>query len=482
MVVSGLMLSVTLRAEDPIVKGQANWQFLDTGETPPADWVTADFDDSEWSQGKAPLGYGESEVATAVSFGEDRQDKHAGSFFRLRFDVQDPSAYPHWLLQMRCDDGALVFLNENEVFRYNMNLGMPTAETFSASKLSSSLGKESRYHRVQLNPDELLAGENVIAVSVHQADPGSSDLFLDVSLRGIEESELPELKRRALDHDGTLDDQRVAEYIGKHAKAQIATQRHALPGRWRAGLERETLSAMMPLIEAPLEELTPEEIYQKCAPSVLIISGINDVDNEHGQHAGGFVISASGLAVTNYHVVESFMDADLITATTLDGRVASVLRVVASDEADDVAVLQLDGDGFHPVPIAPKPGVGADVVAISHPSNEFFCLTRGYVTRFSREGEKRRPRMMITADFAAGSSGAPVFDKHGAVIGMVEMTRSVAYNKVPLHSAGEDQALKLGEPEGRRRSQGLFLSMNHQMTLKYCIPSEAILSFLKSEE
>jgi|MDTC01.1.fsa_nt_gb hypothetical protein len=465
--------------EQPITKGQADWHYWDTGETPPADWMSVEFDDSEWMQGNAPLGYGEQDVVTTVSYGEDLRDKHAGTFFRLKFEVEDPGAHAAWLLQVRCDDGALIFINEKEAFRYNMNLGVPTVDTFSASKLSSSRGRESRYHRVHLKAEELKTGENVMAVSVHQADPGSSDLFLDVSLKGMKESDLPELAQQSLDFDGTLDDQRVAEYIGEHAKAHIATRRHAMPGLWRAGLERENLDAMMPLLEEALDDvLSSEEIYQKCAPSVLIISGITDNDDEHGHHAGGFVISKSGLAITNHHVVQSFMDSDLITATALDGRVVPVLRVVASDEADDIAVLQLDGDGFQPLSIAKKPGVGADVIAISHPSNEFYCLTRGYVTRFSREGDERRPRMMISADFAAGSSGAPVFNKYGAVIGMVEMTRSVAYNQVPLHS-DEDQILKLGAAEGRRRGNGLFLSMNHQMTLKYCIPSDAILTFLQ---
>ena len=79
---------------------------------------------------------------------------------------------------------------------------------------------------------------------------------------------------------------------------------------------------------------------------------------------------------------------------------------------------------------------------------------------------------MITAEFAVGSSGAPVFDQYGAVVGMIEMTRSIASNTLPVHE--DAGTLKVG----RKRGSRLFLSMSHQMTLRYIVPCQALRAFL----
>ncbi|MFT4636715.1 MAG: serine protease Do [Verrucomicrobiales bacterium] len=203
---------------------------------------------------------------------------------------------------------------------------------------------------------------------------------------------------------------------------------------------------------------------------MLIVSGINEDEDAEAHHAGGFIISASGLALTNHHVIQSYRQGDLLTATTLDGRVVGVREILASNEADDLALIQLDGEGFQPVAIAEGAPVGSDEVAISHPQNAFYTLTKGHISRYCREDN--RPRMMITAEFAMGSSGAPVFNQNGAVVGMIEMKRSIAYNTLPGHN--DEGTIKVGGKRGSR----LFLSMSHQMTLRYIVPCQALRAFL----
>jgi len=81
---------------------------------------------------------------------------------------------------------------------------------------------------------------------------------------------------------------------------------------------------------------------------------------------------------------------------------------------------------------------------------------------------------MVTTEFAAGSSGAPILDRFGCVAGMVQETYSLAYNRVPLR---EEEGLLKVKQDGFDRN--LFLSMNHQMTLRYAIPCESLRAFLK---
>jgi S1-C subfamily serine protease len=76
--------------------------------------------------------------------------------------------------------------------------------------------------------------------------------------------------------------------------------------------------------------------------------------------------------------------------------------------------------------IADEP-VGNPVSVISHPGQRFYGMTAGIVSRYfalAMHGTSVT-RMAITADFAHGSSGAPVFNEFGNVVGMVTCTDSI---------------------------------------------------------
>ena len=107
---------------------------------------------------------------------------------------------------------------------------------------------------------------------------------------------------------------------------------------------------------------------------------------------------------------------------TDDGRMLGVREVLAADKTHDVAIVQMDGAGFTPLPIATNAPVGSPVFVISHPSGHFYTFTSGMVARyFVNEEEGIKSTMMsITADFGRGSSGCPVFNEFGAVVGMAE--------------------------------------------------------------
>ena len=146
------------------------------------------------------------------------------------------------------------------------------------------------------------------------------------------------------------------------------------------------------------------------------------------------MISPDGLAVTNYHVIESDRDGEEdkagFVAVTRDGRTLPVVEVLAANEAADIALIRLglsDGVRLAALPLAPASRVGEEVYCVSHPAGRFFSYSRGAATRRHsvRRGRGRTPRLTVTADYARGSSGAAIVNARGEVVGVVITTDSV---------------------------------------------------------
>ena len=81
------------------------------------------FDDTDWESGYAPLGYGDDDIATVIEFGPNEKRKYITSYFRIDFEVTKDSGEMETLASLRCDDGAIIYLNGRDVIRYNMPVG-----------------------------------------------------------------------------------------------------------------------------------------------------------------------------------------------------------------------------------------------------------------------------------------------------------------------------------------------------------------------
>jgi S1-C subfamily serine protease len=169
--------------------------------------------------------------------------------------------------------------------------------------------------------------------------------------------------------------------------------------------------------------------------------------------AGGFFITDSGVLVTSLHVLAE-KDSKGFVALLRDGRVFAVRETLAVNEIDDLVILQLDipeGTKLPMLALAADPApVGTAIGVMSHPEEHFFLLTTGVVGRHTLwHDEKGESHFMsINADFAKGSSGCPVFDERGVVVGVVNNTESIYY-----------------DDDGRRRQTDL------QMVVKNVTPS-----------
>lgn len=155
----------------------AVWAYLDNGQAPPDGWTAPGFDDSAWARGPGPHGYGNSTIATTVSYGGATNNKHPVTWLRTTFVVPDASRFGALTLRLRRDDGALVFLNGVEVVRDNLPTGAIGPTTLAVAVVNSDAEDEIHVHRVGIF-GSLRTGENVLAVQVHQQRRDSSDLIL----------------------------------------------------------------------------------------------------------------------------------------------------------------------------------------------------------------------------------------------------------------------------------------------------------------
>lgn len=145
-------------------------------------------------------------------------------------------------------------------------------------------------------------------------------------------------------------------------------------------------------------------------------------ENWHGGVATGFIIHPDGWIVTAAHVVDDLPESHVVSAMTIDEKTYPVTGVWATDSKRDIAIVKVEAEGLASLPLASvEPDPGSHVFVMSHPRGHFFVLTDGMVSRVM-DGTEPDERLEITAEFAKGSSGAPVVDDAGNLIGIALST------------------------------------------------------------
>src|SRR6185369_11323775 len=103
-----------------LIPGGDSWKYSDAGLDLGTNWAQPIFDDSPWKIGTARFGYGDPAVATQVGFGPDATNKYITTYFRRTFEVPWNQAVTNLNVRLARADGAVVWLNGQELFRTNM--------------------------------------------------------------------------------------------------------------------------------------------------------------------------------------------------------------------------------------------------------------------------------------------------------------------------------------------------------------------------
>lgn len=165
----------------PLVPFEQVWRYDQTTDHNDGIWMTGDYSDAAWPTGQGVLGSAgtgslSQPIRTPLTLGRITY------YFRTTFFVPPDASLTSLQLTHLFDDGAVVYLNEQEVFRYNMPTGLVNSSTLATTTISgtpSELGPTS-IPRTSLNP-----GFNLLAVEVHQSAANSSDVYMGLKLDGV---------------------------------------------------------------------------------------------------------------------------------------------------------------------------------------------------------------------------------------------------------------------------------------------------------
>lgn len=169
-----------------LVRSGSTWRYYYGQPAPPSEWLTPGFDDAGWRSGPAQLGYGDGDEATVIT--DAAGTKPITAYFRFAFDVADSLEVDRLLVSLVRDDGAVVYLNGQELLRDNMPDGVIGPETPAAS----TTPEENKARTFQATAAALVKGRNLLAVEVHQANAASSDLSFDLELLGVTKPPAPD--------------------------------------------------------------------------------------------------------------------------------------------------------------------------------------------------------------------------------------------------------------------------------------------------
>lgn len=166
-----------------MVHAGSTWRYRDNGSDQGTAWRAGAFNDAAWSLGAAELGYGDGGETTVIN-GGPATNRFITTYFRHRFLVPDASVVTGLVVRLLRDDGAVIYLNGQELFRSNMPTG--AVNHLTPALLAVAGQDEMNFFATEAAVGALLqSGVNLLAVEIHQQAANSSDVSFDLQLIGL---------------------------------------------------------------------------------------------------------------------------------------------------------------------------------------------------------------------------------------------------------------------------------------------------------
>jgi tol-pal system protein YbgF len=144
------------------------------------------------------------------------------------------------------------------------------------------------------------------------------------------------------------------------------------------------------------------------------------MDGNRVATGSGFIIDPNGIIVTNYHVISKWLEADnTILFKMENGAFYPIEDLISFDVDNDIALVKVTGKELPTIKLAKdyKPKQGEGIVVIGSPLGLETTVSDGIISSMrGKEG-----LIQITAPISPGSSGSPVFNSKGEVIGIATL-------------------------------------------------------------
>ena len=157
----------------------AEWRYDQSGQDFGTAWRAPGFDDTAWAAGPGLFGRETADLGEPIRTGFATNPPIPTYYLRQTFQYDGPET--HGLrIRLFVDDGVVLYLNGEEIHRMNMPDGTIRFETLADDGVSNASATD-----VSLSEVDLLPGENVIAVELHQDRLGSSDVVFGMELEAF---------------------------------------------------------------------------------------------------------------------------------------------------------------------------------------------------------------------------------------------------------------------------------------------------------
>lgn len=231
---------------------------------------------------------------------------------------------------------------------------------------------------------------------------------------------------------------------------EIPSEKNDMPGsaedffeQYYEAIERDTVEVNVPRTEErpeftlklqpkPGEELTLQQLYEKCAPAIVSISGYEG-ESVGYNWGSGVIIREDGLILTNTHVLE---DCDRAVVTLENGTEYDA-ELIGADTISDIALLKIDAKDLTVAELGDSTElrIGDRVAAIGNPLGEDFrnTLTDGIISAIERGMNYHGRSMTLLQTNTAineGNSGGALLNLYGQVIGITNMKMMSNYSSI----------------------------------------------------
>jgi len=229
----------------------------------------------------------------------------------------------------------------------------------------------------------------------------------------------------------------------------------------------------------------------KAANGTVVSILMSDKDGHVVAQGSGFLVSKDGLIVTNYHVIAEGSSA---IVKLPDGATYVVDGMAASDKARDVAVVKAHGKNFLTLSLgnSDRLQIGEGVVAIGNPLSLESTVSNGIVSGIRTIEQKGGKFLQVTTPISPGSSGGPLFNMAGEVVGITTMYLEGGENlnfAIPINDAkpllltNSSRLQKLPDEHESVVSDESPAPISDELTAQTNAPAyQSFLALLKSED